>query len=86
MRIGKAKATKYHWFLLIAGFACTIIYTLATYQSSWQFLFVPVFALLVRNGVAISTLPSEKLDPYLKQMALSTLLFVILFGVGSLLA
>ncbi|MDX5397624.1 MAG: 1,4-dihydroxy-2-naphthoate polyprenyltransferase, partial [Hymenobacteraceae bacterium] len=27
--------------------------------------------------------PSE-LDPYLKQMALSTLLFVLLFGIGQL--
>jgi 1,4-dihydroxy-2-naphthoate polyprenyltransferase len=86
VRIGKGKATRYHWFLLIAGFASTIIYTLLTYTSPLQFLFVPVFALLVRNGVAVSTLPSEKLDPYLKQMALSTLLFVVLFGVGSLLA
>jgi hypothetical protein len=30
--------------------------------------------------------PSYELDPFLKQMALSTLLFVLLFGVGFLLA
>lgn len=86
VRIGREKATQYHWFLLIAGFSCTLIYSLLTYRSPWQFLFVPVFALLVRNGISVSTLPSEKLDPFLKQMALSTLLFVLLFGIGSLIA
>lgn len=86
VRIGRDKAIVYHWFLLAAGTVSAIAYTLLRYESPWQFLFVPVVALFVRNGIAVSTLPSEKLDPYLKQMAMSTLLFVITFGVGLLLA
>lgn len=86
VRIGRDKAIVYHWFLLAAGIVSAIVYTFLRYESPWQFLFVPVVVLFVRNGIAVSTLPSEKLDPYLKQMAMSTLLFVITFGVGLLLA
>ena len=86
VRIGRDRAIGYHWFLLSAGTVSAVAYTFLRYESPWQFLFIPVVALLVRNGVAVSSLPSEKLDPWLKQMALSTLLFVVAFGVGLLLA
>jgi len=36
--------------------------------------------------MAISQKPSDQLDPYLKQMALSTLAFVLLFGIGLILS
>jgi 1,4-dihydroxy-2-naphthoate octaprenyltransferase len=86
VRIGRDKAVVYHWFLLTAGTASAIVYTLFCYESPWQFLFIPVIFLFAKNGIAVSTLPPEKLDPYLKQMALSTLLFVVTFGVGLLLS
>jgi 1,4-dihydroxy-2-naphthoate octaprenyltransferase len=86
VRIGRGKAIVYHWFLLTAGTLSAIVYTLLCYESPWQFLFIPVIVLFVKNGAAVSKLPSEKLDPYLKQMALSTLLFVLTFGTGLLLA
>jgi len=86
VRIGRERAVAYHWFLLSAGTFAAIAYTILRYNSPWQFLFVPVVALFVRNGIAVSTLPSAKLDPWLKQMAMSTLLFVVLFGVGLLLS
>lgn len=86
VRIGREKAIIYHWFLLTAGTSSAIVYTLLRYQSPWQFLFIPVAILFIRNGLAVSKLPSDKLDPYLKQMAMSTLLFVLTFGIGLLLA
>ncbi len=86
VRIGKEKAIVYHWVLLIAGFVSAFAYTLLHYQSPWQFLFVPVVGLMARNGLAVSKLPSEQLDPWLRQMAVSTLLFVLTFGIGLLLA
>lgn len=86
VRIGREKAVVYHWFLLSAGTASAIAYTGLRFQSPWQFLFLPVVILFVRNGVAVAKLPSEKLDPYLKQMAMSTLLFVVTFGIGLLLS
>jgi len=86
VRIGRDRAIAYHWFLLSAGTATAIVYTILRYQSPWQFLFLPVVVLFIRNGLAVSKLPSEQLDPYLKQMAMSTLLFVLTFGIGLLLS
>lgn len=86
VRIGREKAIGYHWFLLSAGTLSALVYTVLRYESPWQFLFLPAVALFVRNGIAVAKLPSERLDPWLKQMAISTLLFVVTFGVGLLLS
>jgi 1,4-dihydroxy-2-naphthoate octaprenyltransferase len=84
VRIGRRAAIKYHWFLLMGGLFSAVAYTIINYQSPWQLLFLITAVLFIANGIAISRLPSEKLDPYLKQLALSTLVFVVLFGLGLL--
>lgn len=83
VRIGRENAIIYHWFLLGLGMLCSMIFLLLNGTTWLQWLFLLSFPLFIRNGLAVNTLqnPSE-LDPYLKQMALSTLLFVILFGIG----
>lgn len=86
VRIGKENAVRYHWFLLLGGLLAAVLYTFLTFQSYFQFLFLLALPLFLRNGVAVTKKPSVELDPYLKQMALSTLLFVILFGVGLLMS
>lgn len=85
VRIGKEKASRYHWFLLLTGLGCAVAYTILNYQSPVQFLFLLSAPLFIKNGMSVSAKPSAELDPYLKQMALSTLLFVLLFGVGLLI-
>lgn len=85
VRIGKENAVRYHWFLLVGGLSAAIVYAALNYQNLFQFLFLLTLPLFIRIGVAVSEKPSEALDPYLKQMVLSTLLFVILFGTGNLL-
>ncbi len=82
VRIGKEKAVMYHWFLLAGGITASIVYAIISYHSPLQFLFCLTILLFFRNGLAVSQKSSAELDPYLKQMALTTLLFVILFGVG----
>jgi len=82
VRVGKRKASLYHWILLSAGLLSAVIYTLLNFQSIWQFLFILSTPLLIRNGMAVHQKPSSELDPFLRQMAFSTLLFVLLFGVG----
>lgn len=86
VRIGRELAVKYHWFLLIAGMVCALAFVFLDYRSIYQLLFLVSFPLILRNGMAVSQKqkPAE-LDPYLKQMALSTLLFVLTFGLGQLL-
>jgi 1,4-dihydroxy-2-naphthoate octaprenyltransferase len=82
VRIGRERAVRYHWFLIFGGLISASIFVALTYQSLWQLLFVLSFPLFIMNGLAVQQKPSEKLDPYLKQLALSTLLFVVLFGLG----
>ena len=86
VRIGKQSASHYHWFLLIAGIACSVMYVLLNFKSAIQFIFLVTLPLFLINAIAVNSKPSEELDPYLKQMAISTLLFVILFGSGLMLA
>jgi 1,4-dihydroxy-2-naphthoate octaprenyltransferase len=84
VRIGRENAVVYHWFLLSTGLASAVVYALLNYHTPVQFLFLLAVPLLIRNGMAVRTKPAAELDPFLKQMALSTLLFVILFGLGML--
>lgn len=86
VRIGRSKATVYHWVLLISGVVSSIIYTAIKFHSPWQLLFLLSIPLFLKNGLAISRRPSAQLDPLLKQMALSTLIYVLLFGIGLTLA
>jgi 1,4-dihydroxy-2-naphthoate polyprenyltransferase len=86
VRIGRANAIKYHWSLLICGLLAASLYTLFTFQSPWQLLYLIALPLFIKNGIAVSKKPSHELDPYLKQMAISTLVFVLLFGTGLILA
>jgi 1,4-dihydroxy-2-naphthoate octaprenyltransferase len=81
VRIGRKNAVLYHWILLVFGILSAVTFTFLTYRSPWQFLFLLAVPLFLKNGLAVSTKPSSELDPYLRQMAFSTLLFVMLFGV-----
>ena len=86
VRIGRQKAIIYHWVLLTTGIFSALLYTAVNFNSEWQFLFLLTLPLFLVNGKAISNKPAQELDPFLKQMALSTLAFVILFGLGLILA
>lgn len=87
VRLGRKKAVVYHWSLLILGMICSVFYLFLFRNSPSQWLFLFSFPLFIRNGLVVSNNKNPRdLDPYLKQMALSTLLFVVLFGIGFLLA
>lgn len=85
VRVGRSNAVKYHWILLISGLTAATVFVFFNFQSYLQFLFLITLPLIVKNGAAVArkTRPSD-LDPYLKQMAMTTLLFVITFGLGLL--
>ncbi len=86
VRLGRERATAYHWLLLAVGLLCSVLYTLLTYQSYYQWLFLVSAPLLFINGMAVQQKQTAvALDPYLKQMALTTLLYVLTFGLGLLL-
>lgn len=86
VRIGWENARRYHWSLLLIGLLCAVAYVAVNWQSAWQILFLVAAPLIVKNGRAVATLPRDQLDPLLKQMVLASLLFVITFGIGQVLA
>ncbi len=86
VRIGRKNSIWYHWVLLLGGLLSALAYTALAFHSLWQLLFLASVPLFLHNAIAIKNKPSQDLDPYLKQMALSTLIFVILFGTGLILS
>ncbi len=85
VRIGSRNARIYHWLLLVGGIVAGIAYVGLRDGSAWKWLFLVTVPLFLWNGVSVSRREPEQLDPFLKQMALSTLAFVFLFGIGQLL-
>ncbi|MEN7548987.1 1,4-dihydroxy-2-naphthoate polyprenyltransferase [Rapidithrix thailandica] len=86
VRIGRSNAVFYHWTLLGVGIACGVAYVFLNYTSSYQWLFLVTLPLLWRNASAVRQFKQPaQLDPFLKQMALTTLLFVLTFGLGQML-
>lgn len=86
VRLGRKKAVLYHWTILLIGMSCVLVYTLQHFSGYTSLIFLLSFPFFIKNGLAVSRLQkASELDPYLKQMALSTLLFVILFGIGVIL-
>lgn len=85
VRIGRRNAVIYHWTLILAAIISTLIFVIIQYRSPIQFLFLITTPLLLFNGFKVASIKdSKKLDPFLKQMAISTLLFIITFGIGNL--
>lgn len=85
VRIGRDKAVTYHWMLILGGLLTAIVFTIINFKSPIQWLFIVTVPLFIINGVSVSRKKADELDPFLKQLALSTLLFVLLFGTGILL-
>lgn len=85
VRIGLDMARRYHWLLLGGAVGMAVVYVVLTYHAPWQFLFVLSLPLLWNNGRIVATAPPHTLNPMLKQLSLSTLVFIISFGVGQIL-
>ncbi|MFK7981731.1 MAG: 1,4-dihydroxy-2-naphthoate polyprenyltransferase [Saprospiraceae bacterium] len=86
VRIGRKNAVIYHWFLLITALVLTTLFVLQDFRGWQQFLFLLSIPFLWINGRAVQTKTvAMELDPYLKQMAIATVIFVLTFGIGQLL-
>lgn len=82
VRIGRKAAVRYNWALLIGGYVCLIGFALISQElRSLAGLFA--LPLMIKVGLGVQKAKTSILtDPYLKSMALSTLLWVIFFGIG----
>jgi 1,4-dihydroxy-2-naphthoate polyprenyltransferase len=85
VKLGAEKAKIYHYFLLILGLLCSLVYVGIHYQSPFQFLFLIAFLPIVKHFITVvkNTIPAN-LDPELKKLALATFLYSLLFGLGQI--
>ncbi len=86
VRLGAKNARIYHCLLLITGFLCAIAYTIIEFKTPWQLMFLVITPLLIINAKSIVTKQkASEIDPYLKQMSITTLIFVLTFGIGNII-
>lgn len=79
-RLGHYRSRIYHIILLVAGILSAVIYTLI---SDGQWLFLLALPLVIFNGFqTYNRQTAASLDPLVRQMAMTSLIFVLLFGVG----
>ncbi|MBS1782918.1 MAG: 1,4-dihydroxy-2-naphthoate polyprenyltransferase [Bacteroidetes bacterium] len=83
---GIAAGKKYHAFLLTLGIFTALAYSFSINASVWKWVYLISFIGIIRSiKVVFQNTTPASLDPELKRLALTTLLFSILFGVGLLL-
>ena len=84
VRIGRKNAVVYNWLLIIGGNVFLLVF--AWSQQNWgSLLAILIFPLMIKVGIGVKKEKiSKNLDPYLKKMAVSTLLWVLAFGAGIL--
>ena len=87
VRLGILGAKKYHVLLIVSALLTSLLFNMMNLRSYLSLLWIiPVFPLFVIDLVNIyRTEDLRLLDPFLKKLALKTLLFVMLFGASLLL-
>jgi 1,4-dihydroxy-2-naphthoate octaprenyltransferase len=85
-KMGLQIAKYYHVLLVVGAVTTALLFVWLQYTSPWNFLFLLVFPLLLLDLRSIWKIrEQQKLDPFLKKLALSTLVFSVLFLLGFLL-
>jgi len=87
VKIGTLNAKKYHTGLIVLGFVAAIVFVFLNYTSTpqfpFQFLFIITVPLFRRHLITVRKIENPAdFDPQLKQMAISTFIFSILFALG----
>lgn len=83
VRIGLERARKYHALLLLSGFAAAIAYVVVDFKSSMQLLFILTALLFTKHLRKVRAVENPRdFDPLLKELAISTFIFSILFAIG----
>ncbi len=83
--LGTKKAKVYHIALLSGAILSGVIFSLLHFHTPFQFLYLITLPFLAQHiqEVMHNTIPKE-LDPELKRLALTTLVFAFTFGIGIL--
>ncbi|MCU4175113.1 1,4-dihydroxy-2-naphthoate polyprenyltransferase [Carboxylicivirga sp. N1Y90] len=86
VKFGLASAKKYHYTLIVLAFVALFIFLIFNDVGYGAYLFVVTMPLFMIHLKSIHRAKkSEDFDPQLKRLALSTLVFVMVFGLGLLI-
>ncbi len=86
VKMGLRYGRRYHLLLILSGIAAAFLFMMIQPVRIWNYLFVLSLPLFIRNMmVVMRNTDSHLLDPELKNLALTTLLFSLLFGLGLLI-
>jgi 1,4-dihydroxy-2-naphthoate polyprenyltransferase len=83
VKIGLDNAKIYHWLLLAGAIILFGIYMFHHLVNTWQYLFMIPSILFLINGYGVSK--SKKpvdINPYLKQLVISILIFTVTYGLS----
>ena len=82
VRIGLDSAKRYHLVLISFAFISLAHFTQSHSKSLWQWAFLLTLPLFIIHAVSIVKSDIAGMDKYLKQLAISTLLLVLSFGIS----
>lgn len=81
VKMGAQKAKIYHTILITTAILSAIVFSILNYSSPLQFLYFLIFPLIIRNIWLVFKIDTPRnFDPLLKQLAVSTLVFTVIFG------
>ncbi|MBU0941112.1 MAG: 1,4-dihydroxy-2-naphthoate octaprenyltransferase [Bacteroidetes bacterium] len=82
VKIGGAKAKKYHYFLIISAMVLVVLFSILSNYRFDQYLYLIAFVPLVKHLLTVyKNQDSRALDPELKKLALSTFFLSILLSI-----
>lgn len=85
-RLGFEKAKIYHAFLVLGGIAFIAAYVFLHFTSYYQLLFFVPVPIIIKDLIAVLKNKNQTLlDPFLKKLAIGTLLLTVFFGISLLL-
>lgn len=83
--LGPRLSRHYHLILLSGANILSLIYVLLNYKTPLQFIFLIIIPPLVQNVLAVYRNSLSALDPFLKKLSLTSLLYAVTFGLGLLI-
>ncbi len=86
VKLGRAKAKNYHFFLIITAMVVAVVFSVLYYVEPYNFLYIISFVPLILHLKKIKNAKTPNdFDSQLKVLALTTFVFSFLLGIGYLL-
>ncbi len=85
LKIGERNAKIYQTVLIASGWVCMVAFTLLTYASPWNLLYLLTLPLFIVHEAGVWRNHGSALDKYLPMLVISSFVFALLAGIGIML-